>query len=258
MTSGIYGYWDTLKDEIVYVGQSVNLKKRLRSHIEPARVNDQKINQVIQNNPGRYKSVILKKCDVESLDYWEITLIALYNPKFNFAIGGKVNRGYKLSDETKRKLSEGNKGENNYWFGKEFSEEHKRKLSESHKGNVISEETKKKLSIAHKGKTLSKEHRQILREVNTGKKHSEESKLKMRNNRNATGFYNVHKEKTPQRKSEFTLRYTYYNKKGKRRRISSVSIFKLKQKVLAKGLPWKITDASLANQIIQNELGVQS
>ena len=130
MTSGIYGYWDTLKDEIVYVGQSVNLKKRLRSHIEPARVNYQKI--------------------------------------------------------------------------------------------------------------------------------SEESKLKMRNNRNATGFYNVHKEKTPQRKSEFTLRYTYYNKKGKRRRISSVSIFKLKQKVLAKGLPWKIIDESLANQIIQNELGVQS
>ena len=37
-----------------------------------------------------------------------------------------------------------------------------------------------------------------------------------------------------------------------------VYVFKLKQKVLAKGLPWKITDESLANQIIQNELGVQS
>lgn len=256
MTVGIYGYWDNLKDEMVYIGQSVNIQKRLHAHVEPGRYDDQKINKILQSNPDRYTPHILKECDINSLDYWEITLIALYNPKFNFAIGGKVNRGYHLSKETKRKLSEANSGENNYWYGKKFSEEHKRKLSESHKGYVPSEETKKKLSIANKGKSISDEHKQRLREVNTGKKLSEEIKMKFREKRNTTGFYNVHREKTPQRKKGFTLRYTYYDKKGKRKRISSVSIFKLKQKVLEKGLLWKITNETLARQTIQNEIGV--
>ena len=54
------------------------------------------------------------------------------------------NKGKKRSDETRRKLSEVKKGENNPNYGKpawnkgkKFSEEHKKKLSEANKGKNI-------------------------------------------------------------------------------------------------------------------------
>ena len=53
------------------------------------------------------------------------------------------NKGKKLSEETKQKMSEAKKG-------KHLSDEHKRKLSEARKN--ISEETKRKISEALKAK----------------------------------------------------------------------------------------------------------
>lgn len=53
--------------------------------------------------------------------------------------------GYKLSEETKRKISEAQKG-------KRPSDETRRKLSESHKGHKHSEETKRKMSETQKGR----------------------------------------------------------------------------------------------------------
>ena len=65
------------------------------------------------------------------------------------------NKGKTFSEETKKKMSEAQKGPKNPMFGKTLSEEHKRKVSEAHKGKKrgpFSEETKKKMSAAHKGK----------------------------------------------------------------------------------------------------------
>ena len=56
------------------------------------------------------------------------------------------------SEETRKKISESKKGENNYWFGKHHSEETRKKISEAHKGKNHSDETRKKMSEAHKGK----------------------------------------------------------------------------------------------------------
>ena len=78
------------------------------------------------------------------------------------------NKGKKRSDETRRKLSEVKKGENNPNYGKpawnkgkKFSEETRKKMRESHKdqipwskGKKFSEEHKKKLSEANKGKNI--------------------------------------------------------------------------------------------------------
>ena len=63
------------------------------------------------------------------------------------------NKGRTFSEETRRKLSEATKGENNPMYGKTRSEETRRKMSESQKGRTFSEETRQKLSEAHKGKT---------------------------------------------------------------------------------------------------------
>ena len=65
--------------------------------------------------------------------------------------GGEGPSGAVVSEETRRKLSEANKGENNYFYGKTHTEETRRKLSEVKKGKTLSEETKGKMSYAHKG-----------------------------------------------------------------------------------------------------------
>jgi len=63
------------------------------------------------------------------------------------------NKGYKFSEESKKKISKALRG-------KKHSEETRKKISESHKGIKHSEETKRKLSKLHRGKRLSKEHKQ--------------------------------------------------------------------------------------------------
>ena len=84
-----------------------------------------------------------------------------------------------LSDETRKKMSEVKKGENNPNYGKIFSEEHRKKLSEARKGEnnpnygkIFSEEHKRKISEAIKGenhhnygKTLSEETRRKIGEI---------------------------------------------------------------------------------------------
>ena len=78
-------------------------------------------------------------------------------------IGNTCAMGHVVSEETKRKLSESQKG-------KYISEETRRKVSESRKGHVVSEETRRKLSESHKGRPSSFK----------GCHHSEEAKRKMR------------------------------------------------------------------------------
>lgn len=137
---------------------------------------------------------ILKECSDDELDYWETYFIEKLNTKapngYNLTEGGGGNRGYVLSEETKRKMSEAKRGKprseetkrkiSDTQKGKQFSDETKRKLSEVNKGKQLSEETKRKLSELNKGKTLSDETKRKLREANKGKKHSDETKIKLR------------------------------------------------------------------------------
>ena len=68
------------------------------------------------------------------------------------------NKGKKFSTETRKKMSEAKKGENSQWYGKQLYEETKKKMSEAKKGNKNalgcnrSEETRNKTSEAMKGK----------------------------------------------------------------------------------------------------------
>lgn len=98
-------------------------------------------------------------------------------------IGNTFNKGKHLSAETRLKLSEARKGENNPFFGKHFSEEHRQKIAAAKRGENnpffgkhLSEETRKKLSEALKGKHPSAETRQKLSEANKGN-HNVKGKL---------------------------------------------------------------------------------
>jgi len=93
---------------------------------------------------------------------------------------------------------------------------------------VHTEESKRKIGDAQKGE----------KNVNYGKPRPMERNIKNSKKLNTTGYFRVMKIKKPETKQGFTWLYTYYDEKGKRHRITSVDINKLKEKVLAKGLEW--------------------
>lgn len=104
------------------------------------------------------------------------------NGCYNITDGGEGRFG-PCQEETKRKISEGNKGKHS------VSEETRRKMSKTRKGKHLTEEHKKKLSLVHcgenngfYGKCHSEETRRKISETLKGKKrehHSEETKRKI-------------------------------------------------------------------------------
>ena len=124
--------------------------------------------------------------------------------------------GRKVSEETKRKLSEANKGEKHPKFGKPVSEEAKRKISESNRNRVISEETRRKMSESSKGKKHSDETRRKMSEAAKKRKPiSEETRRKMseasKGNTNMLG--KTHSDETKRKISEAAKKYSW--NKGK-------------------------------------------
>jgi len=75
-------------------------------------------------------------------------------------VGKTYMLGKKLSDETKKKISQSNKGREGHWKGKKLSNETKQKMSKASqhisfwKGRKLSDETKKKMSEAKIGKKI--------------------------------------------------------------------------------------------------------
>lgn len=98
--SGIYGL--IYNKNIIYVGQSTNIHKRLTSHNAPGKV--EYIESLIRKEQGscnREKSlamyrfirdhrddigfVILKKCSIEDLNKQEKKYITMFKPMYNYA-----------------------------------------------------------------------------------------------------------------------------------------------------------------------------
>ena len=90
-----------------------------------------------------------------------------------------LNTGRKHSEETRKKMSESHKKEN-------LSAEVIKKISMTSKGRRHSEETKQKISLANTGKVFSKEHRENIsksKKGKPGKKHTKEELEKMSKNK---------------------------------------------------------------------------
>ena len=107
----------------------------------------------------------------EQANEMEVALISLFKStnreEFGYNVANGGDGAGKHSEETRKKLSEANKGEYNYWYGKQHSEETIQKMSEAKKGKYVgeknpmygkhhSEETKNKMSEAMKGKNHPK------------------------------------------------------------------------------------------------------
>lgn len=241
MTSGIYCYIDKTNDEIIYIGKDsyIDKNKRHICHMLPSKYNEQHINKILQNNPDRYEYKILYAGDFDDtlLNTLEINSIAEENPKFNFTIGGDGCKGYKHTEDAKRKISNAMKGNQNF-LGKKHKQESKDKISKSKIGDknpMKNPEIAKKVSKALKGKRGSETSFY-------GKHHSESTKKqishKKSHQQNTSGYYRVYKSKTNTCKQGFYYRYRYYDSDGKRKYISSVDIKKLEEKVKKAGLEW--------------------
>lgn len=125
MTTGIYGYIDNKKEQVVYIGQSVDMEQRNIAHHKKSQYDVQQINRVLQNNLDRYSFEIIEKCNRGNLNTLEKYYIQLFNPLFNFTEGGDVIPhkprygddnpfyGKHHTEKTKKHLSDIKKGENN-------------------------------------------------------------------------------------------------------------------------------------------------
>ena len=71
----------------------------------------------------------------------------------------------KLSSETRKRLSDINKGRNNPFYGKHHTKENKKRISAASKGRRHTEEARKKMSDAAKGKPKTKEHKKKIAEA---------------------------------------------------------------------------------------------
>ena len=187
MASGelIYGLIDSDTREMRYVGQTIHGMSRPQSHFKAKR-RSMPVHRWIdsQTSEGRTPEVVVIEHrlpdDPRSLDELEVGWISYFRGLgcrlLNLTEGGGRNvrglkwseesrrrlsdvqkgrpsprRGAVLSDEVRARISEGAKrGHARYWLGKTRSDETKRKISEARRGRSPSVETRAKLSDAAK------------------------------------------------------------------------------------------------------------
>jgi len=187
---GVYIITNTINNKH-YIGESVNIHKRLNSH-------KNRKEQVIHKAFVKYGidnfSVYIEylpnfsKDDLLNLEEELIKRFNTIAPHgYNISERGsnsKVWLGRKHTEETKRKISNFHKG-NTYCLGHKASDERKRKLSLSKMGNTNrlgqkhTEESKIKMSIAQKGKKRSLEDIEKNRLRNLGKTIPQETRDKI-------------------------------------------------------------------------------
>ena len=149
----------------IYIGQSINLYKRLNCH----KNNSTKSKSAIQKCICKYgweNMIVEILWSSETCDGLKNTLNQL-EEKYIIDFNSIAPKGYNLQTGGNSKLP---------------SEESKKKMSDQHKGKFPSTETKLKMSETQKKKIFSKETKLKLSVKAKGKTVSQETKLKMQSN----------------------------------------------------------------------------
>ena len=251
MVAGIYCITNNINGK-KYIGQSNNVFNRLKTHKSKLNLNAHHSSHLQYSwnkyGEGAFSFEVLKCCKLKYLDRFEKLFIRILNTVengYNIENGGKSNKSH--SEETIKKISESliglMAGENHPLWNKHHSEETRKKMSLAKQGvydgenhplwnKHHSEESRKKMSLAKQGVYDGAKNPMY------GKSHSIESKIKMSKKHNTTGFFRVSKCKKKDTTQGFNYVYSYYDN-GKPKQISSVSLDKLKEKVLTHGLEWR-------------------
>lgn len=135
-------------DGKVYIGQSVDIKHRRACHFHDLKNNKHKnlhLQRAYNKSKEGFDFEVICTCKEEDLNELEIFYIKKYdscNPKFGYNIDLGGNGSGRMSEETKRKLSESKKG-NQFMKGIKLSDDWKKHLSEAqpHKKRIVCIET---------------------------------------------------------------------------------------------------------------------
>lgn len=145
--SGIYKITNTVNGK-VYIGQSEWVKKRIGAHkykLDKGTHNNVHLQRAYDKyGADAFLFEVVEYCDEDSLDEREMFYISYYDSMrngYNQTLGGGGNRGYVMSEETRKKLRERHidvSGKNNPMYGRSWKdmctdeeiEEHSRKLRE--------------------------------------------------------------------------------------------------------------------------------
>lgn len=154
--AGIYKITNLI-DGKIYIGQTVNYKKREKRHLNSLK-NGNHHNEHLQRAFDKYgkssfKIELIEKCDIKELDQRERHFIkeldaCNHDKGYNMMFGGQRYRNF--TKEVRLKMSKAAKG-------RKFTSEHKRRIGMAHRGRKLSQEhidkmiaTKKRLKV-HRG-----------------------------------------------------------------------------------------------------------
>lgn len=122
----------------IYIGQTVDFKKRMQNHFGAFKGKNTAISLAIRKyGEINFKKEIIAECSCDVIDFMETRAIAHYNSiapnGYNLESGGHINKT--LHESTKKLFSEMRRGKKR----KPHSVETRMKLSKSHKGRKNSE-----------------------------------------------------------------------------------------------------------------------
>lgn len=175
MICGIYKIKNQINNK-VYIGQSIDIYTRWYNHKHDLR-NGVHYNTHLQKSWDKYgeenfEFSIIEVCDQNNLDALEIEYIAYYQSHsaqfgYNMSSGG-IGGGIP-NEETRKKLSQVNSGENNPMFGKKHTEETKSKIRQKKVGDKNYMYGKRGENSPSYGRKHTEAELEKMRNVNKGK-----------------------------------------------------------------------------------------
>lgn len=210
---GIYKITNNVNGK-VYIGETRKLLKRENQYKFLGCKGQPKIyNSIKKYGWENFTFEVLEYCSIEDLKSLEYQYHKFYydvlgkDMMLNLRAGGGGQNF--VSDETRKKIGDGNKGEKSYMlgkkgeechnFGRKHTEESKIKMSEAKKGEKSWHFGKKGEEHPMFGKRHTDETKLKMSELHKDKKHSEETKKKMSETQK-----NRPREKTYKKISQFT------------------------------------------------------
>lgn len=156
--SGIY----IIKNKItgrLYVGSSINFVSRFKEHKNDLRKNKHcniYLRRVYNKDNNIFEFKIIeyvpdKKFLIKREQFW-IDYYDSYNNGYNICPIAGNTLGFKMSEESRKKLSIANSGKNNGMYGKTHTKEARKKISECSKNREVTPEFITKMIIINSGK----------------------------------------------------------------------------------------------------------
>lgn len=176
----------------VYIGQSIDIKKRIRHYRSKNECKKQRrlFYSFKKYGFNNHKFEVIEECSVEKLNererYWQEYYDVIGDNGLNCVLTETNDKSGKTSEDTLAILRQKQSGKNNGMYGKKHSEETKEKMRQKALGRKASDQARLNMSKSHKNRIVSNETRIKLSIANSGSNHhqygrkvSEETKRKI-------------------------------------------------------------------------------